>query len=70
MIVRFVGFMTMTGITIYGTETRIMHVIAHLKIFQAGVRVENERDFVILIEMVPIEVVLHGVKMPLNLWDV
>jgi len=44
-------------------ETRIMHVIAHLKIFQAGVRVENERDFTILKEMVAIKVVLHDAEM-------
>ena len=38
-------------------------MIAHLKIFQAGVRVENERDFIISTEMVAIEVVLHDVEM-------
>ena len=63
---RFVGLMTMTGITIYGTKTRIMHVIAHLKIFQAGVCVKNERDFTIPTEMIAIKVMLHDVKMLLN----
>ncbi len=46
------------------------HVIAHLKIFQAGVCVENKWNFTISTKMVSIEVALHDVKMLLNFWDV
>ena len=47
-------------------EARIMHVMAHLKIFQAGICVENKWDFLVATEMIAIIISLHDVEM-LNL---